>query len=44
MKSTLHFKGSHLTKLSWFSEKSRRRHGVNSNWPLNDDDSTTKGL
>ena len=42
MKSTSSFGGSHLTKLSRFTRKSRRRHGVNSNRFLNGDDSTGK--
>ena len=31
MKSTLSFRGPHITKLPQFTRKSRRRHGVNSN-------------
>ena len=44
MKRTSSFGGgSQVTKLSWFIEKSLRRHGVNSNWLFNGDDSTGKG-
>ena len=43
MKNTSSSEGSHLAKLSWFTRKSCRRHGVNSNQLLNGDDSTIKG-
>ena len=42
MKSTPSFGWSHLMKLSLFTEKSHRRHSVNSNQLLNNDDSTNK--
>ena len=43
MKSTLKFWGFHLSKLSRFTGKSHGSHGVNSNWLLNDDDSSVNG-
>ena len=43
MNSILNFWRSHLTKLPRFTGKSRGSHGVNSNWPLNDEDSSVKG-
>ena len=43
MKSTSSFGQFHLMKLSRFTEKGRRRHGVNSNQLLKGDDSTDKG-